>query len=75
MVLEMDALVTLSKIGLSHFEKLQYYKPSPEDYHFIEKTEKLKSTIIGRLIGNAVPVKLAEAIGYTIKNHIKYSCS
>ncbi|NBV98105.1 MAG: DNA (cytosine-5-)-methyltransferase [Proteobacteria bacterium] len=46
----------------------------PEDYHFIEKTEKLKSTVIGRLIGNAVPVKLAEAIGYTIKNHIKYSC-
>ena len=43
--------------------------------NWTEKTEKLKSTIIGRLIGNAVPVKLAEAIGYTIKNHIKYSCS
>ncbi|MFM7458850.1 MAG: DNA cytosine methyltransferase [bacterium] len=46
----------------------------PKDYHFIESTEKPKCTVIGRLIGNAVPVKLAEAIGYTIKDHIKYSC-
>jgi DNA (cytosine-5)-methyltransferase 1 len=46
----------------------------PKDYHFIKNTEKPKCTIIGRLIGNAVPIKLAEAIGRTIKDHIKYSC-
>ena len=47
----------------------------PRDYSFIKSTESPKSTIIGRLIGNAVPVKLAEAIGYTIKDHIKNYCS
>jgi len=38
----------------------------PEDYNFLSPLEKVSFTEIGRWIGNAVPVKLAEAIGRAI---------
>lgn len=39
----------------------------PKDYQFTPKGEKLSFKTIGRWIGNAVPVKLAEAVGRAIK--------
>ncbi len=38
----------------------------PNDYNFLPTDEKVSFTEVGRWIGNAVPVKLAEAIGRVI---------
>lgn len=44
----------------------------PKNYTFLPAEEKVSSAEIGRWIGNAVPVKLAEAIGQTIiKSHLQ----
>lgn len=39
----------------------------PDDYEFLPEGEKPSMKEVGRWIGNAVPVKLAEAIGHQIK--------
>ena len=45
----------------------------PENYEFIPKGSSVSFATLGRLIGNAVPVRLGEAIGYSIKqHHLKY---
>ncbi|WP_290516373.1 DNA (cytosine-5-)-methyltransferase [Alcanivorax sp.] len=43
----------------------------PKTYQFIEKGKSISISTIGRLIGNAVPVKLGTAIGKSITEHIK----
>lgn len=43
----------------------------PKSYKFIKKGEDVQLIKLGRLIGNAVPVKLGEVIGKSIKQHIK----
>ncbi|HDU8313154.1 TPA: DNA cytosine methyltransferase [Proteus mirabilis] len=43
----------------------------PLNYEFYDKTKIFRMNQIGRMIGNAVPVKLGEVIGLTIKEHIK----
>lgn len=45
----------------------------PKNYKFLKNGQKVKFTVLGRLIGNAVPVKLGEVIGKSIKQHIKYN--
>lgn len=55
---EQDRAITLREAAL-----LQSF---PHDYEFIPAGEKPSFVEIGRWIGNAVPVKLAEAIGYAI---------
>jgi len=42
----------------------------PDDYAFARDDEPILKKSIGRLIGNAVPVKLGEAIGKSILYHI-----
>lgn len=42
----------------------------PKTYQFVPKGDPVYCKIIGRLIGNAVPVKLAEAIGRTMVRHV-----
>lgn len=42
----------------------------PKGYKFVPKGEPIHRKTIGRLIGNAVPVKLAQAIGKTIIQHV-----
>jgi len=44
----------------------------PETYQFEPADSELSFHIIGRMIGNAVPVNLARAIGRTIKLHVAY---
>lgn len=44
----------------------------PESYDFSLGSGKYNMRKIGTHIGNAVPVKLAEAIGYSILKHLKY---
>jgi DNA (cytosine-5)-methyltransferase 1 len=42
----------------------------PKTYKFVKSAEDIEMKGIGRLIGNAVPVRLGEAIGKSISNHI-----
>jgi DNA (cytosine-5)-methyltransferase 1 len=42
----------------------------PEDYEFSPKGKVVQFATLGRLIGNAVPVRLGEAIGHSIKQHL-----
>lgn len=43
----------------------------PKKYKFLDKDDELNLTALGRLIGNAVPVKLGQAIAKSIDLHIK----
>lgn len=44
----------------------------PHDYKFVEPEGRVRFNVLGRLIGNAVPVRLAEAIGKSVKSHISH---
>jgi len=43
----------------------------PPDYAFVPPGDPIQFKAIGRLIGNAVPVKLAAAIARSVKHHIE----
>jgi DNA (cytosine-5)-methyltransferase 1 len=43
----------------------------PKTYRFVSSGKPVHHKVIGRLIGNAVPVKLAEAIGKTMIQHVQ----
>ncbi len=43
----------------------------PKSYKFIKENEVVSKKTIGRLIGNAVPVKLGEVIGKSIIKHVE----
>ena len=42
----------------------------PVDYRFSHPTKSISTNTLGKLIGNAVPVKLGEAIGRSIIKHV-----
>ena len=42
----------------------------PRDYKFIPKRGEVRFTVLGRLIGNAVPVDLGRAIARSIDRHL-----
>ncbi|MCY2950696.1 MAG: DNA cytosine methyltransferase [Planctomycetota bacterium] len=43
----------------------------PKNYEFVQPGAKYHFKIIGRLIGNAVPVRLGEVVGRTISRHLE----
>ncbi len=43
----------------------------PEDYAFFDETKKWHARVVGRHIGNAVPVELGRVIAQSIKKHIE----
>ena len=43
----------------------------PQDYEFVAPGERVYFKKVGRLIGNAVPVKLAAAIAQSVRNHLE----
>lgn len=43
----------------------------PKDYKFVDPEKNIKFSTVGRLVGNAVPPRLGEAVGLTIRNHIE----
>ncbi|MBQ95107.1 MAG: DNA (cytosine-5-)-methyltransferase [Actinobacteria bacterium] len=45
----------------------------PEDYAFIPKGKKINFNVLGRMIGNAVPVRLGEFIGDLLVEHVAKS--
>ena len=55
-------------ISLREAARLQTF---PDDYKFVPPNAPHYSTVIGRLIGNAVPVELARVIAGSIKNHLE----
>jgi len=42
----------------------------PDNYQFLQKGERVKFSQLGRLIGNAVPVRLGEKIAQTFRAHV-----
>ena len=42
----------------------------PDDYQFVKPGENSSFATIGRMIGNAVPVRLGEVVGMTIAKHL-----
>lgn len=43
----------------------------PRNYKFVPKGQKVNFTALGRMIGNAVPVGLGQAIALSIKKHLE----
>ncbi|MBX3131423.1 MAG: DNA cytosine methyltransferase [Polyangiaceae bacterium] len=43
----------------------------PRNYSFVPKGKPIQFTVLGRLIGNAVPVELGRVIGESIMEHVK----
>ena len=43
----------------------------PQTYEFVPKGDPIHRKVVGRLIGNAVPVKLGESIGESIVRHVE----
>jgi DNA (cytosine-5)-methyltransferase 1 len=43
----------------------------PRDYAFVAPDQPIPFKVVGRLIGNAVPVKLASAIARAVKSHLE----
>ncbi len=46
------------------------FQSFPKNYKFVQKGDPVYMSVIGRLVGNAVPVKLGQAIGKSIIQHI-----
>ncbi|MDH8399266.1 DNA cytosine methyltransferase [Klebsiella pneumoniae] len=42
----------------------------PQDYVFIPDDSNVNLRVLGRMIGNAVPVKLGQAIARSINSHL-----
>ncbi|WP_247888979.1 DNA cytosine methyltransferase [Azospirillum brasilense] len=59
---EQDRAISLREAAL-----LQSF---PLDYQFLDKNDEVTFSRLGTLIGNAVPPKLGEAIGHSIRAHI-----
>ena len=43
----------------------------PKDYRFTPANEDMPFTLVGRMIGNAVPIPLAKAIAQAVRDHLK----
>ena len=59
---EQDRAITLREAAM-----LQTF---PNSYRFLPDGEKARFSVLGRLIGNAVPVKIGEAIAHSLMNHL-----
>lgn len=46
----------------------------PDDYSFVPEGEPIHFKVLGRLIGNAVPVDLGRVIGESIVEHVRNYC-
>ena len=42
----------------------------PTDYEFVAEDQPVRATVVGRMIGNAVPPQLGEIIGESIRHHL-----
>jgi len=42
----------------------------PSTYRFLPDKEKVRFSVLGRLIGNAVPVQIGEAVAFSLFDHL-----
>ena len=61
---EQDRAITLREAAI-----LQTFPP---DYEFLDERECLSFARLGRLIGNAVPVRMGEIIAETFNSHVAH---
>ncbi len=61
---EQDRAITLREAAM-----LQTF---PKNYAFIKKGERVRFSLLGRLIGNAVPVRLGEVVADTFLKHAQH---
>ncbi|HED4436866.1 TPA: DNA cytosine methyltransferase [Pasteurella multocida] len=47
------------------------FQSFPDDYQFHPSSIKLQTKELGKMIGNAVPVRLGEVIGLSLKSHLE----
>lgn len=47
------------------------FQSFPDDYQFYPVDSKMQTKDVGRMIGNAVPVRLGEVIGLSLQHHLK----
>jgi DNA (cytosine-5)-methyltransferase 1 len=45
----------------------------PESYRFVKQGEQPRFSVLGRLIGNAVPVRLGEVIATSLKQSVQFA--
>ena len=60
---EQDRAISLREAAL-----LQTF---PDTYRFLPEGERVRFNVLGRLIGNAVPVRLGEAIAASLQAHVR----
>lgn len=60
---EQDRAISLREAAL--------FQTFPKSYRFVARGESVNFKVIGRLIGNAVPVRLGEVIALSIKKHLE----
>ncbi|MDP4535234.1 DNA cytosine methyltransferase [Alkalimonas collagenimarina] len=53
------------------FREAAILQSFPDSYQFAESQADIQMAALGRMIGNAVPVRLGEVVGLSIKEHIK----
>jgi DNA (cytosine-5)-methyltransferase 1 len=59
---EQDRAITLREAAM-----LQTF---PDTYRFLPQGDRVRFSTLGRLIGNAVPVRIGEAVGRTFLDHL-----
>jgi site-specific DNA-cytosine methylase len=69
--METAASAIRNRTGQSHCERPPCFKLSPRDYAFTAPSSKMRFNRLGRLIGNAVPVRLGEVIGEALVRHVQ----
>jgi DNA (cytosine-5)-methyltransferase 1 len=62
---EQDRAISLREAAI-----LQTFPPK---YKFVRPDEAVRFSVLGRLIGNAVPVRLAQVVGETVVSHVTRS--
>ena len=68
-VWDIRILNRIERFSLREAARLQTF---PDEYEFVDpETQHYSTTVIGRLIGNAVPIELARVIARSIKNHLE----
>ena len=60
---EQDRAITLREAAI-----LQTF---PDSYRFLREGERVRFSVLGRLIGNAVPVRIGEVVAESLLSHLK----
>jgi DNA (cytosine-5)-methyltransferase 1 len=65
------ALAIPSRIAAITLREAAILQTFPPEYRFLSEGERPKFYLMGRLIGNAVPVRLGEVIAKSFRQHVE----